>query len=193
MYPYKGINAPTKIAMKILSVGAQGPKWNLKVHRLSIHALLSQFCLLAKIVLANLWPISRHTKMPLDHAQFMYTLATGVDIDFSRHIIDVIHKAHIENELNLPFGSIITTLAMKAMTPLRKNELNLKITNPISVIKIVKSEYILTKKRSHTTEFALSPLEPLVPMPQVLEQINLISHKVDSMNAKWETLFEKHG
>lgn len=76
------MTAPTKTAMKTLFAGVQGPKWNPKVHRLSLHAMLPQFRLLAKIVLANLWPISRHTEMPLERAQFMYTLATGVSIDF---------------------------------------------------------------------------------------------------------------
>lgn len=82
--------------MKTLFVGAQGPKWNSKDHRLSLHAMLPQYRLLAKIVLDTLWLINRHIEMPLERAQFQYTLATWVVMDFPCHGIDVIHKAHIE-------------------------------------------------------------------------------------------------
>lgn len=145
LYPFKGSSAPTKIAMNYLFVGTQGPKWNPKVHRYSMNAMLPLYRLLAKIVLVTMWPISRHTEMTLERAQFMFALATGVPIDCPRHVIDVIYKAHIDKELNLPFCTLIMALAMKAKVPIRKNEPNLKIVGPISAISDVKFEAILTK------------------------------------------------
>ncbi|KAG7988319.1 hypothetical protein I3843_03G182400 [Carya illinoinensis] len=76
--PYKGMGAPTKTAMRNLFVGLTGPKWTAKTHRLPLHNMLPQYRLLAKIVLTNLWPISRHTEISLERAYFMYALATGV-------------------------------------------------------------------------------------------------------------------
>ncbi|KAG6679153.1 hypothetical protein I3842_14G116000 [Carya illinoinensis] len=103
LYPYKGMGAPTKTAMRNLFVGPTGPKWTAKTHRLPLHSMLPQFRLLIKIMLTNLWPISRHIEISLKRAYFMYALATCVSIDFSRHVIDIIHHSHVEKELNLPF------------------------------------------------------------------------------------------
>lgn len=64
--------------------------------------------------------------MTMEHAQFMFALATRVPIEFPKHLIDVIHKTYTKKELNLPVGSLITTLALKAKIPLRQNEPNLK-------------------------------------------------------------------
>ncbi|KAG6675550.1 hypothetical protein I3842_15G108700 [Carya illinoinensis] len=175
LYPYKGMGAPTKTAMRNLFVGLTGPKWTAKTHRLPLHNMLPQYRLLAKIVLTNLWPISRHTEISLEKAYFMYALATGVSIDFPRHVIDIIHRSHVEKELNLPFGSLITQLAMVA-----------KLPGPISALTVVKSAAVITKKRPLTTESASSPPEPSIPTSQLLEQISLLSQKMDSFTAKWE-------
>ncbi|KAG6713198.1 hypothetical protein I3842_05G140700 [Carya illinoinensis] len=123
LYPYKGMEAATKTAMRNLF-----------------------FRLLAKIVLTNLWPFSRHTEISLERAYFMYALATGVSIDFPRHVIDIIHRSHVEKELNLLFGSLITKLAMLAKVPLRANEPTMKLTGSISALIMVKSEAVITKK-----------------------------------------------
>ncbi|KAG7979914.1 hypothetical protein I3843_05G154800 [Carya illinoinensis] len=148
--------------------------------------MLPQYRLLAKIVLTNLWPISRHTEISLERAYFMYALATGVSIDFPRHVIDIIHRSHVEKELNLPFGSLITKLAMIAKVPLRANEPTMKLPRPISALTVVKSSAVITKKHPPTTESASSPPEPSIPTSQLLEQISLLSQKMDNFTAKWE-------
>ncbi|KAG6641190.1 hypothetical protein CIPAW_09G056200 [Carya illinoinensis] len=186
LYPYKGMGAPTKTAMRNLFVGLTGPKWTAKTHRLPLHNMLPQYRLLAKIVLTNLWPISRHTEISLERAYFMYALATSVSIDFPRHVIDIIHRSHVEKELNLPFGSLITQLAIIAKVPLRANEPTMKLPGPISALTVVKSAAVITKKRSLNTESASSPPEPSIPTSQLLEQLTLLSQKMDSFTAKWE-------
>lgn len=116
----------------------------------------------------------------------MYALATGVSTDFSGHVIDIIQCAHVEKELNLPFGGLITKLALRAKVPLWNNEPNLKIVWTISTLTEVKSEAFLTKKWPQTTESASSPPEQIVPIYLVLEQINILSQKIDLITTKWE-------
>ncbi|KAG7990668.1 hypothetical protein I3843_02G036100 [Carya illinoinensis] len=96
--------------------------------------------------------ISRHTEITLERAYFMYALATRVSIDLPKHIIDIIHRSHVEKEKNLPFGSLITKLGMKAKVPLQANEPIMKIPGSISALTVVKFEAILTKKRPPTNE-----------------------------------------
>lgn len=121
--------------------------------------MLPQFRLLAKIMLSNLWPISRHTEITSEMGYFMYALATG-SIDFPRHVIDIIHCSHGEKELNLPFGSLITKLTMKAKVPLRDNEPIMEMVGSILALTVVKLESVLTKKRPQTIESASSPPKP---------------------------------
>ncbi|KAG7980996.1 hypothetical protein I3843_05G210200 [Carya illinoinensis] len=162
--------------------------FNLDDHSIisTVRGIQIEYRLLAKIVLTNLWPISRHTEISLERAYFMYALATSVSIDFPRHVIDIIHRSHVEKELNLPFGSLITKLAMIAKVPLRANEPTMKLPGPISALTVVKSAAVITKKRPLTTESASSPPEPSIPTSQLLEQISLLSQKMDSFTAKWE-------
>lgn len=70
-------------------------------------------------MLSNIWPISHHIELRLERAYFMYTLATVVSINFSRHVIDIIHRFQVEKKLNFPFGSLITKLVIKAKVTLR--------------------------------------------------------------------------
>ncbi|KAG6703619.1 hypothetical protein I3842_07G093600 [Carya illinoinensis] len=168
LYPHKGMGAPTKTAMRNLFVGLTGPKWTAKTHRLPLHNML----------------LHRHTKISLERAYFMCALAIGVSIDFPRYVIDIIHRSHMEKELNLSFGSLITKLVMIAKVPLRANEPTMKLPGPISALTVVKSAAVITKKCPLTTELASSPLEPSIPTSQVLEQISLLSQKIDGFTAK---------
>lgn len=81
----------------------------------------------------------------------MYALSTNVSINFSPHVIDIIHRAQVEKILNLPFGGLYTKLAIRAKVYLRNNELNMKVFGPISTLTVVKSEVDLTKKHPQTT------------------------------------------
>ena len=75
---------------------------------------------------------------------------------------------------------------MKAKVPLQANEPTMKMPGSISALTLVKSEAVLTKKRPPTNESASSPTEPSVPISQVLEQLSILSQKLDLLAAKWE-------
>ncbi|XP_041017161.1 F-box/kelch-repeat protein At3g06240-like [Juglans microcarpa x Juglans regia] len=89
----------------------------------------------------------------------------GVSIDFHRHTIDISHRSNVDKEFNFPFGSLIMKLALKAKIPFRDNEPTMKMVGSISVVTVVKSEAMLTKKRPHTIESTSSPPESLSPSP----------------------------
>lgn len=94
----------------------------------------------------------------------------------------------MEKELNLLFEILVTKLAFKANVPLRKNEPTRKVAKSISALIVVESEAVLTKNRLKTTKSASSPLEPFVPISQVLEQINLLPQKIDKFAANWPAI-----
>lgn len=90
----------------------------------------------------------------------MYALTTIVSIDFPRHVVDIIHRAYIDKEQNLPFGGLNTKLAAKAKVPLKINEPTMKMAGSISAITVVKSKAQSSKKRARTTESTSSRPEP---------------------------------
>lgn len=83
-------------------------------------------------------------------------------------------------------------MALKAKVPLQNNyEPNLKISGSISALAVLKLEVVSTKKRPQTVESASSPPEPIVPLSQVLEQISLLSQRINMVNTKWEVAHAK--
>jgi len=48
-----------------------GSKWAANSLRLPIRSMIAPNKLLRKIILTNLWPISRHTKLTIEKTQFM--------------------------------------------------------------------------------------------------------------------------
>jgi hypothetical protein len=57
----------------------------------------------------------------------MYAFAIDISIDLATHFIDAIQKATTKNEMSLPFGGLISRVAIMAKVPLRDSELSIKI------------------------------------------------------------------
>ncbi|KAG6718436.1 hypothetical protein I3842_04G149400 [Carya illinoinensis] len=151
-------------------------------------SVLPEYRFLAKVVLTNLWPITRHTKLTIEKAQLMYALVKGVPIDLPSHIIDIISKAkaNMTDKENLPFGSLIKKLARIVKVPLRSTEATIKMYGKISSQTVTKSEAVVSgKKRSHaeaSTSFHLA----LGQSTEMLEQLQIFQSKFDSFVDKWE-------
>jgi len=75
-----------------------GPKWTANSLRLPITSMIAPNILLGKIILTNLWPIARHTKLTIGKTQFMYLIMTDVPIDLGTHFINVIKKTFSDKE-----------------------------------------------------------------------------------------------
>jgi hypothetical protein len=83
--------------------------------------MLSSYCLLED-VLTNIQPITTHIKLTAEKAQFMCAFATDISIDLATHFIDAIQKATTKKETSLPFGGLISKVAIMAKVPLRDSE-----------------------------------------------------------------------
>jgi hypothetical protein len=57
----------------------------------------------------------------------MYVTAIDVPIDLATHFIDAIQKATTEKEVSMPFGGLISRIAIMAKVPLHDNESIVKI------------------------------------------------------------------
>jgi hypothetical protein len=75
-----------------------GPKWIANSLRLPITSMIAPNRLLGKIILTNLWPIARHTKLTIEKTQFVYVIMTDVPINLGTHFINMIKKAFSDKE-----------------------------------------------------------------------------------------------
>jgi len=92
-----------------------------------MNTMLHLYRVLAKIILTNLWPIGRYIELTIEKAQLMYVTTIDVPIDLATHFIDVIQKATTKKEVSLPFGGLISRVAIMAIVPLHDNEPIVKI------------------------------------------------------------------
>ncbi|KAG6704280.1 hypothetical protein I3842_07G128400 [Carya illinoinensis] len=144
-------------------------------------SILPEFRFLAKVVLTNLWPLSRHTELTVEKAQFIYALVKGVPINLLSHIVDVISKARSDkmDKESLPFGGLITKLAKISKVPLRSTEATIKMFGKISSKTVTKSEAVVgLKKRTHAKAFTSSN-PPSKQSTEVVEQLQILQSKFD--------------
>jgi hypothetical protein len=66
--------------------------------------------ILSRIVSANLLPIAHYNDLGIDRATFLYAFATGLPIDFSTHVIQLMLAAYEDGHISLPFGCLITRI-----------------------------------------------------------------------------------
>jgi hypothetical protein len=110
-------------------------------------SLVAPYRLLAKIILANLWSITRCTKLIIEKAQFMYAIAINVPIDHATYFINVIQKALSNKKSSFPFGGLITKIVILAKVSLKNVKPMVKMSGKIFIVTVVKSEVVVNKKR----------------------------------------------
>ncbi|KAG2689530.1 hypothetical protein I3760_09G142900 [Carya illinoinensis] len=139
-------------------------------------SMLPKYRFLAKVVLTNLWPISRHTELVVEKAQFIYALVKGTPMDLPSHVVDE----------SLPFGGLITKLARIAKVPLRSTEATIKMYGKISSKTVTKSEAVVGLKKMSQAEASTSSNPPPKQSTEVVENLQILHLKFDSFVDKWE-------
>jgi hypothetical protein len=76
----------------------------------------------------------------------MYVITTNVSINLTTHFIDVIQKAKIKNEVSLTFNELITIIKIMAKILLYDREPTIKMYGKISIVTVVKSKVVVSKK-----------------------------------------------
>jgi len=75
---------------------------------IKIGALGPAHHMLAKIILHNLWPVTRRRNLILKKAQFVYAVHFCFPFCLCKHILGVMLEARDEGTTGLPFGYLLT-------------------------------------------------------------------------------------
>jgi hypothetical protein len=94
--------------------------------------------MLAKIILHNLWLVTRLSNLILKKAQFVYAVHFRLPFCLCKHILGVILEARDEGTACLPFGCLITQIILQSGINVN-GEPRMKMQQPFSKQTFLKS------------------------------------------------------
>jgi hypothetical protein len=80
----------------------------------SIGALSAPHRMFSKIILHNIWPVTRCSDHILKKAQFVYAVCLCLPFCLCKHILGVILEARDEGNTSLPFGCLLTQIILQS-------------------------------------------------------------------------------
>jgi hypothetical protein len=114
------------------------PQGEERATTIRIGALSVPHRMLSKIILHNIWPVTRRSDLILKKAQFVYAVCLRLPFCFCKHILGVILDALDEGNTSLPFGRLLTQMILQSSIDVASNP-KMKIQNPISKHTLMKS------------------------------------------------------
>jgi len=87
--------------------------------------------MLSKIILHNIWPVTRRSDLILKKAQFVYVVSLRLPFCFCKHILGVILEARDEGNTSLPFGRLLNQMILQSNIDVASKP-KMKIQDPIS-------------------------------------------------------------
>lgn len=102
-----------------------------RAHRhIKIGAFSSLHRLLAKIVLHNLWPISRQSELILKRARFLYALIMRIPFWLCNHIMHTMLEMRDKHSTGLPFMCLVTKIYLFFVTYITNIEPKVRVRDP---------------------------------------------------------------
>jgi len=74
-------------------------------------------------VLQNVWPIARHSGVPLNRAHLIYAIIKQVPFLLCKHIILTMFELQQDSRVSLPYGGLVTKILKSKLTYIPVNEL----------------------------------------------------------------------
>jgi len=177
----QGEEHPTSI-----KIGALGP-----AHRM-----------LAKIILHNLWPVTKRSNLILKKAQFVYAVHIRLPFCLCKHILGVILEARDEGTAGLPFGCLITKIILQSGINVN-GELRMKMQQPLSKQTLLKSNAQLRREESDedipaamhvgfsdeaSSSHTVPPSEPEVNFSEIMEALATLQGGISNMQVSMSSI-----
>jgi hypothetical protein len=78
--------------------------------------------LLTKIVLQNVWPIARHSNVPINRARLIYAIIKQVPFCMCKHIILTMFELQQDSQVSFPYRGLVTKILKSKLTFIPTNE-----------------------------------------------------------------------
>jgi len=87
--------------------------WTEDMKNIPIGWLQSPHRLLARIMLQNLWPLSRNSNLTIRRAKFLYAIIQRVSFYLCKHIVTSMIEMQEESRMGLPYGCLVTSIVQR--------------------------------------------------------------------------------
>jgi hypothetical protein len=88
--------------------------------------LQSHHLLLSRIMMHNLWPLSRNSNITIRRAKFLYAIIKRVPFGLCKHIVQTMMEMLEEHQMGLPYGCLVTRICMQVLQDIPASELEVK-------------------------------------------------------------------
>jgi hypothetical protein len=113
---------PSKSDIMVVLNPGGGHQWDDNKSNIPIGYVRAPERLLTRIVMQNIWPISRNSHVPLDRAIFIYAIIQRVPFCLCSHFLVTMLELYEEHSIALPFGGLITKILKAKLSNIPENE-----------------------------------------------------------------------
>lgn len=169
-------------------------EWEEHKNKIHIGYLRAQEPLLARIVMQNIWPISRNSDVPLDRAQLIFAIINRVLFCLCKQMVMTMIERHQDSTIALPFGGLITKILQKKLSSIPPSE-------PVEVPEGCFGKATVMKSNAQLQRFQvvneLAPLAPPAPSTSgssnadVLFQLSHITEMLQSIDRRVERIYQR--
>ena len=158
-----------------------GKPYNWDGKKLTQGELSPSYRLLNLIITSNIYPRSNHQMISFDKAHFLYCVGNGIPIDIPKLIFQQIyHAARSQILRHLPYGSLITKIAMRLRIPIYPNEERKFSSKPINHFTCSQSIARVEARRRRDNEPVVPQIEYGEPSSS-RDQFTILSEKIDHL------------
>lgn len=121
--PFSDIDThPTKAEI-MASLNPGGDlEWEEQKTKIPISYLRGPEKLLARIVMQNMWPISRNSEVTIDRAKMIYAIINRVPFCLCTHMVMTMIELYDDHAIALPFGGLITKILKNKLQQIAPNK-----------------------------------------------------------------------
>jgi len=114
--PYPdNVEPPSIEDLRLLFDPQRVEEWHEEMKNIPIGWLQSHHRLLARIMMQNLWPLSRNNNLTIRRARFLYAIIKCVPFCLCKHIVLTMMDMLEEHHMGLPYGCLVTRICMRFM------------------------------------------------------------------------------
>jgi hypothetical protein len=122
--------------------------------------------LLTRIVMQNIWPISRNSHVPLDRAIFIYAIIRSVPFCLCSYFLLTMLELYDEHSIALPYGGLITKILKVKLSNIPANERVDVLEGPFGKGTVLKSNAQIQRFQAQGVH-----APPFIPDPQAASSL----------------------
>ncbi|XP_059434578.1 uncharacterized protein LOC132167585 [Corylus avellana] len=113
---------PTKAEIMAVLNPSQQLVWDEDLNKIPIGYVRAPERLLTRILLQNIWPMSRHSHVTIERAIMIYGIINRVEFCLCTHLVLTMIELHEDHSIALPYDGLITKILHAILPKIAANE-----------------------------------------------------------------------